>query len=332
MKRTSDLCYLDGKEFPPVLAAPMAGITDKVYRRILSEMGVDYCFTEMVCAKALVYRNKKTMDLLDIRGEEAVCGVQLFGANPFEMAEAARYAAEHGAKVIDINMGCPVPKVVNNGEGSALLKNPVLAEKILRNVKEAVSVPVTVKLRRGFDGGMEGLELAKRMEDAGASAVTVHGRDRAQYYSGEADWNFIARVKKSLSVPVIGNGDIFTPEDALKMLRETGCDGVMVARGIEGNPWLIRDIRSAMRGKTAFPVTASDRAEMAVRQLKECTDQYGEWLGIRFMRKFLGWYVRGFRDAAAARNALNGMTEVDEIEAYLWEWARKNEKTAVKEG
>lgn len=328
MKRTSDLCYLNGKEYPPVLAAPMAGITDKVYRRILSEMGVDYCFTEMVCAKALVYRNKKTIDLLDIRGEEDFCGVQLFGANPVEMAEAARYAAEHGAKVIDINMGCPVPKVVNNGEGSALLKNPILAEKILRSVKEAVSVPVTVKLRRGFDGGMEGLDLAKRMEAAGASAVTVHGRDRAQYYSGEADWEFIAKVKESLSVSVIGNGDIFCAEDALKMLRETGCDGVMVARGIEGNPWLIRDIRAAMRGQERIPVTASDRAEMAIRQLNECAAQYGEWLGIRFMRKFLGWYVRGYRDAAAARNRLNGMTEIAEIEQYLRDWARKNESFA----
>lgn len=304
----------------------MAGITDKVYRRIMREMGIDYCFTEMVCAKALVYRNEKTRTLLDISGEEDFCGVQLFGANPMEMAEAARYAEAHGARVIDINMGCPVPKVVNNGEGAALLKNPILAEKIVKAVKEAVAVPITVKLRRGFDGGMEGLELARRLEAAGVAAVTVHGRDRAQYYSGVADWEFIARVKAALSVPVIGNGDIFRGEDALRMIERTGCDGVMVARGMQGEPWLIRNIRARFRDEEEYTPTPRERAEMAIRQLHGAMELYGEWMGIRFMRKFFGWYIRGFREAAATRNALNGFTEAAAIEEYLLAWAEKNEQ------
>lgn len=304
----------------------MAGITDKVYRRIMREMGIDYCFTEMVCAKALVYRNEKTRALLDISGEEDFCGVQLFGANPMEMAEAARYAEAHGARVIDINMGCPVPKVVNNGEGAALLKNPILAEKIVKAVKEAVAVPITVKLRRGFDGGMEGLELARRLEAAGVAAITVHGRDRAQYYSGVADWEFIAKVKAALSVPVIGNGDIFRGEDALRMVERTGCDGVMVARGMQGEPWLIRNIRACFRGEEEYTPTPRERAEMAIRQLHGTMELYGEWMGIRFMRKFFGWYIRGFREAAATRNALNGFTEAAAIEEYLLAWAEKNEQ------
>lgn len=323
MKKTSELCYFSGDGFP-VIAAPMAGVTDKVYRRILMDMGIDYCFTEMVCAKALVYRNKKTQTLLDISGEEDRCGVQLFGANPGEMAEAARYAEAHGAKVIDVNMGCPVPKVVNNGEGSALLKNPRLAEEILLAMKKAVSVPITVKLRRGFDGGMEGFELAKRMEVAGASAVTVHGRDRAQYYSGEADWDFIAKVKTALTIPVIGNGDIFSAADALAMVDATGCDGVMIARGMEGNPWLVRNIKAALKGLPQQEPTVEEVVDIAIAQLRESAKLYGEWMGIRFMRKFLGWYVRGRRDAAATRNALNRMTEISEIEAFLRSWAEKN--------
>ncbi len=308
----------------PVIAAPMAGITDKVFRRILREMGASFCFTEMICAKALVHQNRKTFQLMDIKGEEEFCGVQLFGADPCEMAEAARRAAAQGAKIIDVNMGCPVPKVVNNDEGAALLKNIPLAGEIVAAMVKAVDVPVTVKLRRGFDGGEEGLKLAKCVESAGAAAVTVHGRDRAQYYNGKADWNFIAKVKAALTVPVIGNGDIFEAADALSMLRETGCDGVMVARGMLGNPWLLQNIKAMLRNKSEILPSVDSRVDLALRQLRESVALYGPWLGVRFMRKFLGWYVKGFRDAAAARHRLNQLTEVAAIEDFLRELAEKN--------
>lgn len=303
----------------------MAGITDKVYRRILESMDVSFCYTEMVCAKALMFRNQKTEGILDISGEEDICGVQLFGADPEEMAGAARIAAARGAKTVDINMGCPVPKVVNNGEGSALLKNIPLAVEIVKAMKAAVDVPLTVKLRRGFDGGREGLELAQRLEEAGVAAITVHGRDRAQYYSGKADWDFIAEVKAKLSIPVIGNGDIFTPQDAAAMVRHTGCDGVMVARGMLGNPWLIKNIRAEFAGLPYYEPTPREKAETAINQLKESMELYGEWLGIRFMRKFFGWYVRGYRGAAATRNLLNGLTEADAITEALLKWSETAE-------
>ena len=310
-----------------VIVAPLAGITDKVFRRILEEMGVGLCFTEMVSAKALIYQNKKTHAIMDIRGEEDVCGIQLFGPDPDEMALAAKMAEDRGAKVIDINMGCPVPKVVNNGEGAALLRDIPRALKIAEAVVNAVSVPVTVKLRRGFDKDRNGIALAKELPSVGVQALTMHGRDRTQYYSGKADWEAIADVKQAVSVPVIGNGDIFTHSDAIAMLRETGCDGVMLARGLLGNPWLVRETVACLQGMPVPPApTIGQRIDLAIRHLEESCSLYGQWLGVRYMRKFLGWYIKGFRDAAKMRRQINTLTEMSEIKECLLSYVRSCEE------
>ena len=307
----------------PVLAAPMAGITEKIYRGILREAGADYCFTEMVCAKALLYENEKTFGILDIEGQEDFCGIQLFGADPLEMAKAAELACKAGAEVIDVNMGCPVPKIVNNHEGSALLKDIPLAVKIIKAMLSAVDVPVTVKLRKGFDGGNEGIELAKAVEQAGVSCITVHGRDRVDYYGGKSDTESIAAVKKAVKIPVIANGDIFTPQDAARVLRETGADGIMVARGIEGNPWLITDIKRSRAGETLTEPTLEDKIRLNISQLEAYCQRYGEYTGIRLMRKFNGWYVRGFRGSAALRDKLNHLEKQDDIKCCLLDFLQE---------
>ncbi len=303
---------------PPFFSAPMAGITDRAFREILHEMGAGLVYTEMISDKALTYRNSRTFGMLDIDGEGPVA-VQLCGSEPAVMAEAAKMVAERGAVLIDINMGCPAPKIVKNGEGSALLLQPERAEAIVRAVREAVSLPLTVKLRKGFSLGEEtGLALAERCARAGADAVTLHGRVREEMYTGTADWDFIARAKAVLPVPVIGNGDITTAEQAMYRLRTSGCDAVMIGRGLLGNPWLLREAAALYAGQAQPP--RPSRAEMlalAERHLRREVALCGEWTGVRQMRKHMAWYLRGFPRAARLRDAINHIEREAELLALL---------------
>jgi len=303
----------------PVITAPMAGITDKAFREILKSMGAGMVSAEMVSDKALTYANKNTLELLDIEGEDYPICVQIFGSEPDVMAEAARIVENRGAHIIDINMGCPAPKIVRNGEGSALMRNPVLAGKIIEEVVHSVKVPVTVKMRKGWDeSSVNAVEIAQIAEKMGAAAITIHGRTREQFYSGKADWGIISAVKEAVQIPVIGNGDIWTENDAVKMMETTGCDGVMIARGMLGNPWLIKKSLDIILGReeVASP-DFRDKIMMAREHLRRVVELKGEIKGVRQMRKHLAWYIRGIRDAAHVRTEINKLTQREELDRLL---------------
>ncbi len=302
-----------------VIMAPMAGITDTAYRVLLEEMGVALTSTEMVSAKGIFYNNRNNHLILQTAENEHPIAVQLFGSDPMIMARMAERIAP-GFDVIDVNMGCPVPKIVNNDEGSALMKKPDLAFQILDMMVRVLSpMPVTVKFRKGFDDKhVNAVEFAKMAEQAGVAAITLHGRTRAQMYSGQADWDVIRQVKEAVRIPVFGNGDIFSPEDAKRMIDETGCDGVAIARGAKGNPWLIRrTIRYLESGELLPEPTPEERKAMAVRHAELAVRFKGEKLAIPEMRKHLAWYTSGLPGAAKLRAEMNVINSLDELRDFV---------------
>ena len=297
--------------------APMAGVTDSTYRKICKSFGADFVTTEMVSAKGLYYKSNKTAALMAISQEEQSCAIQLFGSEPQIMAEVAPQLVASGAAVIDINMGCPMPKIVGNGDGSALMKNPALAGKIVKAVKKAVNVPVTVKIRKGWDSNTCA-EFAKILEANGADGITVHARTKEQLYSGKADLDVIKEVKAAVKIPVIGNGDIFSAQDALNMLDFTGCDGVMVGRGALGNPFIFREIKELFKtGKVGVLPTETEKLKTALLHTKALCADKGEHIGVLEARKHIAWYVKGIKNANNLKNRVFSATTLSEIAEIL---------------
>ncbi len=299
----------------PVILAPMAGITDVAFRTVCKAMGCGMTMTEMISAKGLYYGDEKTEELLKIDETEIPVGIQIFGSDPEIMAWAANYLNDQPHDLLDINMGCPTPKIVKNGDGSALMKNPELAGSVIRAVVEASKKPVTVKIRTGWDGSqINAIEMAKIAEANGALAIAVHGRTREQFYSGKADWSIISQVKKAINIPVIGNGDIFNACDAMDMIKTTGCDGVMVARGVRGKPWIFRDINQLLEGKTSIgQINKQEVKQTFQKHLRLAIDHKGEFIAMKEMRKHAAWYTKGFPGSAKLRQQMNQAESAEEM-------------------
>ena len=301
------------------ILGPMAGVTDLPFRLLCREQGAGLLCMEMVSAKAIYYNNRNTESLLEIHPDEQPVSLQLFGSDPAIMSEMAKRIEERPFAILDINMGCPVPKVVKNGEGSALMKNPKLVYEIVSAIVKAISKPVTVKIRKGFDDDhVNAVEIAKIIEEAGAAAVAVHGRTREQYYSGKADWDIIRQVKEAVSIPVIGNGDVTSPQNADELVKQTGCDGIMIARGAQGNPWIFSEmIHWEETGELPPRPDKDEVREMMLRHARLQLEYKGEFSGIREMRKHVAWYTKGLKGAARLREKVNSVESLEELENLL---------------
>lgn len=302
-----------------VFLSPMAGVTDLPFRLICKEQGCGLLYTEMINGKALCYDDENTKKMLKIEEEEDPVAVQIFGSEPEFMGRATEIMNDYSNEILDINMGCPAPKVVKNGDGSALMKNPKLAEEVLRAVVKNSKKPVTLKIRKGWDdNSVNAVEIAKIAEDCGISALAIHGRTREQFYTGKADWDIIAEIKKNLSIPVIGNGDVFTIEDSINMLDKTGCDAIMIGRGAQGNPWIFKRINHYMNTGEILPEpTLNEKISTAIKHLKLAVEEHGEYVAVREMRKHIAWYLKGLRNSAKLRDEINKIEDYQEVVSKL---------------
>ena len=302
---------LDNKVF----LSPMAGVTDLPLRLICKEQDCGMLYTEMINAKALCYDDQNTKKMLKIEEEEHPVAVQIFGSDPAFMGGAAEILNEYPNEILDINMGCPAPKVIKNGDGSALMKNPKLAEEVLKSVVKNSKKPVTLKIRKGWDdNNINAVEIAKIAEASGISALAIHGRTREQYYSGKADWDIIAKIKESINIPVIGNGDVFEVEDAINMINKTNCDAIMIGRGAQGNPWIFKRINHYMKTGEILPEpTGEEKINTALKHLKLAIDEHGEYVAVREMRKHIAWYLKGLRGSARLRDEINKIESYEEV-------------------
>ncbi|EFM65413.1 TIM-barrel protein, nifR3 family [Peptostreptococcus stomatis DSM 17678] len=298
-----------------VFLAPMAGVTDLPFRLICKELGCGLLYTEMINAKALCYDDKNTKKMLNILDEEHPVAVQIFGSEPEFMGKAAQILNDYPNEILDINMGCPAPKVVKNGDGSALMRNPKLAGQVLDQVVKNSKKPVTLKIRKGWDdNSVNALEIAKIAEDCGICAITIHGRTREQYYSGQADWDIIGEVKSQISIPVIGNGDVTSVEDAIRIKDHTGCDAIMIGRGAQGNPWIFKRIDHYMKtGQLLDPPSKDEKIDIAIKHMDLAIKEHGEYVAVREMRKHIGWYLKGMKHSARLRDQINHMVTAKEV-------------------